>query len=72
MALTSRHPERGGSLHRKQMNITQIDRIMAAVERAIGTKSIPASRVNEVVAQALGITVEMVQEARLAFEEQPC
>ena len=45
------------------MSIVQIDRILAAVERAQGLGTIPRDRVVAVVAQSLGITEELVREA---------
>jgi hypothetical protein len=52
------------------MNIHSIDRIMAAIERAEKLGSVPKSKVDEAVAQAMGITVEMVQEARRIHAEE--
>lgn len=52
------------------MTIIQIDRILAAAERAKGLGSIPRDKVVAVVAQSLGITQELVLEA-IEREGQP-
>ncbi len=45
------------------MNVTEIDRILAAVERAEKRGTIPKAKVSQEVAQALGISEDMVKEA---------
>jgi hypothetical protein len=45
------------------MQITEIDRITAAYERAANLGTIPEARRVQAVAQALGISEEMVREA---------
>lgn len=52
------------------MNIIEIDRILAAVERAKGLGTIPRDKVVAVVAQSLGISEDLVLEA-IEREGQP-
>lgn len=47
----------------RAMSITEIDRIVAAYERACEIGSVPSAKRISVVAQALGISEEMVREA---------
>jgi hypothetical protein len=53
----------------QNVTILQIDRILAAVERAQGLGTVPSDRVVAVVAQSLGISEEMVREAMERAEE---
>ncbi len=48
------------------MTIIQIDRILAALERARALGTIPESKVTAVVAQSLGICESLVLEAMAA------
>jgi hypothetical protein len=51
------------------MTITTIDRILAAYERSGHLGSIPAAKRVQAVAQALGISEELVREALEAQRE---
>jgi hypothetical protein len=50
-------------MERQHMTILQIDRILAAYHRTGDCKGIPESKRISAVAQALGISEEMVREA---------